>query len=42
MNEVYLGLREQAFLITPQDIGVFLENNEQVFAAIVDIPVNGK
>ena len=42
MNEVYLGLREQTFLITPKDIGVYLENNEQVFAAVVDIPVNGE
>ncbi|GLC30959.1 hypothetical protein [Clostridium omnivorum] len=42
MNDVYLDLREQAFLITQQDIGVYLENNEQVFAAIVDIPIKGK
>lgn len=42
MDEAYLGLREQAFLITPQDIGVYLENNEQVFAAVVDIPINGR
>lgn len=42
MNELYLGLREQAFLIKPQNIGVYLENNEQVFAAVVDVPVNGK
>ena len=42
MNDIYLGLRKQAFLITPQDIGVYLENNEQVFAAVVDIPASGK
>ena len=42
MNKVYLGLREQAFLITPMDIGIYLESNEQVFAAVVDIPVGGK
>jgi hypothetical protein len=42
MNDVYLGLREQAFLITPKDIEVYLENEEQVFAAVVDIPIRGK
>jgi|LSQX01.3.fsa_nt_gb hypothetical protein len=42
MDEAYLGLREQAFFITPKDLEVYLENNEQVFAAVVDIPVNGK
>lgn len=40
MNEIYLGLREQAFLITPKQIEIYLENNEQVFAAVVDIPVS--
>lgn len=42
MNDVYLGLRKQTFSITSQDIGVYLENDEQVFAAVVDIPVSGK
>ena len=36
--EDYLGLREQEFSITPQDLSIYLENNDQVYAAVVDIP----
>lgn len=38
MDEIYSGLREQAFSINAEDINVDLENSEQIFAIIVDIP----
>lgn len=41
MDNVYLGIREQAFSIKPEDINIVLENDKQVFAAIADIPVRG-
>ena len=34
----YHGLREQALSIKPADIGVTLDSNEQVYAAVVDMP----
>ncbi len=36
----YLGLRNQALATTPSDIGLSLENNEQVYTAVVDIPIS--
>ncbi|HEY5535047.1 MAG TPA: hypothetical protein VIL99_08965 [Ignavibacteria bacterium] len=40
MDEVYLGFREQAFSINAEDINIDLENSEQVFAIVVDIPIS--
>lgn len=42
MDQIYLDLREQAFSIQAKDININLENSEQVFAIIIDIPVNEK
>jgi hypothetical protein len=33
----YLGLRQLALDTKPEDIGITLDNNEQVYAAVVDI-----
>ncbi len=41
MDKKYIDIREQAFSIKAEDINLRLENEEQVFASIVDIPVNG-
>lgn len=39
----FYGLRNQALTMKPEDIGITLDNNEQVFAAVVDMPLpNGK
>ncbi len=35
----YLGLRQQALSVKPEQLGVTLDNNEQVYAAVVDLPV---
>ena len=40
MDKTYLGLREQAFALQhDKSINVHLENDKQVYAALVDIPV---
>jgi len=41
MNEIYQEIRKKAFMIKPEDIGVSLENNNQVYAAVVDMNVKG-
>ena len=38
-NVIYEGLRKQAFDTLPNDIGVVLDDNSQVYAAIVDLSV---
>jgi len=35
----YLGLRQLALDTKPEDIGVTLDNNEQIYAAVVDLPL---
>lgn len=42
IDEVYRGLREQAFNITPADLHITLDVGEkyQVYAAVIDMPVN--
>lgn len=37
----YFGLRQLAFDVKPEDIGVTLDNNEQVYAAVVDLSLTG-
>jgi hypothetical protein len=39
-NENYLGLRQQVLNLKPSDIGVTLDNEQQVYAAVVDMPIN--
>ncbi len=34
----FYGLRNKAFNLTPADIGIALDKNEQVYAAVVDMP----
>jgi len=36
-EKIYSGLRERAFLLRPEQIGISLENERQVYAAIIDI-----
>ena len=38
----YDDLRKQALNIKPDDIGLILDNNEQVYGAIVDIPAENE
>lgn len=38
-KNMYNGLREKAFLLKPEEIGISLENNRQAYAAIVDIKI---
>ena len=38
LDPAYKGLRSQALNTKPADIGVTLDNNEQVYAAVADIP----
>ena len=35
----YLGLRQLALDTKPEDIGVTVDNNEQIYAAVVDLPL---
>jgi len=39
-NDTYKSLREMAFSIKPEQLGVSLENDEQVFGAVVDMSVS--
>lgn len=41
MNEIYQEIRKKAFMLKPEDIRVSLENNKQVYAAVVDMNVKG-
>ena len=38
-DNAYLGLRQLALDTKPEDIGVILDNNEQVYVAVVDLPL---
>lgn len=38
----YLGLRQLALDTKPDDIGVTLDNNEQVYAAVVDLKLSNR
>ena len=42
LDQTYLGLRNQALKIKPSDLHLNLTSNDQVYAAIVDIPINDK
>lgn len=39
-TDIYLGLRQQALDMKAIDIGVTLDNNEQVYGAVVDMPTS--
>jgi hypothetical protein len=39
-NQNYLGLRQQVLNLKPSDIGITLDNEQQVYAAVVDMPIN--
>lgn len=42
LDQTYLGLRNQALKIKPYDLHLDVTSNDQVYAAIVDIPINDK
>ncbi len=39
-NEKYLGLRQKVLNLKPSDIGITLDNEQQVYAAVIDMPIN--
>ncbi|HEY5536046.1 MAG TPA: hypothetical protein VIL99_14065 [Ignavibacteria bacterium] len=41
MNEIYKEMRKRAFTTKPEDIRIILENNQQVYAAVVDMNIKG-
>ena len=41
MNDIYTEMRNKVFTLKPEDVGVSLNNNDQVYASVVDINVNG-
>ena len=36
-EEIYSGLRERVFKLKPDQMGISLENNKQVYAAVIDM-----
>ena len=41
-SEEYMGLRNQVLLAKPEMLGIKLDNNEQVYGAIIDMNLKGK
>jgi len=41
MNHFYQDMRTRALTLTPKDVGVTLDNEKQVYAAVADLRVKG-